>query len=115
MRLIGRFPGLAMGSLAELMRVHPSTVTGIVRRLQARGLLERRVDRRDARRAFLYLTAKGAGWSADRGGTVEAAVRRVLSAATPVKVRHAREILTALAAALQRGSATLRNRAVERG
>jgi DNA-binding MarR family transcriptional regulator len=105
LRLLGRFPGLAMGRLAELMLVHPSTVTGIVKRLQARGLVERRVDGRDRRRAFLYVTRKGAAWSVDKAGTVEAAVARVLSSTAPAKERHVRTFLAALAAALTRANA----------
>jgi DNA-binding transcriptional ArsR family regulator len=104
LRLLGRFPGLAMGRLAELMLVHPSTVTGIVKRLQGRGLVERRVDGKDRRRAFLYVTRKGSEWSVDQGGTVETAVKRVLSSTAPVKVRHAREFLVALAARLERAN-----------
>lgn len=113
-RLLGRFPGLAMGQLAELMLVHPSTVTGVVKRLQRRGLVERRVDRADRRRAFLYLTPKGSDWRVDKGGTVETAVRRVLASTPAVKVRHAREVLTALAAALQRANVVKANGAVRR-
>src|SRR5437868_11137079 len=55
-RLIGRFPDLAMGKLAELMLVHPSTVTGIVKRLERGRLVVRIVDAADRRRAFLRLT-----------------------------------------------------------
>ena len=39
-RLLGRFPRLTGSELAELMMVHRSTVSGIVRRLHAAGLLE---------------------------------------------------------------------------
>ena len=35
-RLVGRFPDIAAGSLAELLMVHPSTLTGIVQRLESR-------------------------------------------------------------------------------
>jgi len=58
-RIVGRFPGIAAGRLAEILHVHPSTLTGVLRRLEGRGILQRRPDPRDARRALFMLTAKG--------------------------------------------------------
>src|SRR5437016_14410817 len=58
-RIVGRFPGIAAGRVAEILHVHPSTLTGILKRLEARGVLQRRSDPRDARRALFGLTAKG--------------------------------------------------------
>src|SRR5436189_3499519 len=58
-RIVGRFPGTPAGRVAQILHVHPSTLTGILKRLEARGILQRRPDPRDARRALLALTAKG--------------------------------------------------------
>jgi DNA-binding MarR family transcriptional regulator len=99
-RLLGRFPGLTVTRLADLMRVHPSTVSGILKRLEARGILERRTDTRDRRRAFLGLTAKGRTLDVDAGGTVESAVRDALARLPKYKADHAREVLSALAQTL---------------
>src|SRR5579871_4124610 len=44
LRIVGRFPGLSAGELAHIVRLHPSTITGVVQRLVSRGLLERERD-----------------------------------------------------------------------
>jgi DNA-binding MarR family transcriptional regulator len=48
-----------MGQLAERLDCDPSNVTGLVDRLTARGLLERRVDEADRRVKLLTLTSAG--------------------------------------------------------
>jgi len=48
-----------MGQLAERLDCDPSNVTGLVDRLQARGLLERRVGETDRRVKHLTLTPAG--------------------------------------------------------
>jgi DNA-binding MarR family transcriptional regulator len=48
-----------MGQLAERLDCDPSNVTGLVDRLQARGLLERRVNEADRRVKHLTLTPAG--------------------------------------------------------
>ena len=48
-----------MGQLAERLDCDPSNVTGLVDRLAARGLLERRVDEADRRVKHLMLTPAG--------------------------------------------------------
>src|SRR5437660_7812237 len=51
MRIVGRFPGIAAGRVAEILHVHPSTLKGVLTRLAAPGLLQRRTEPRDGRRA----------------------------------------------------------------
>src|SRR5437868_13871614 len=58
-RIVGRFPGISAGALAEVLHVHPSTLTGVLRRLETRGMLLRRADPKDARRALFGLTPRG--------------------------------------------------------
>ncbi len=99
-RLVGRFPGVSAGQLAEVMSVHPSTMTGILRRLEARGLVQRRVDARDRRRLFLGLTAAGRELNVTESGTVEAAVDRVIHSLPEKRIAAAREVLATLARAL---------------
>src|SRR5437870_11448179 len=77
-RIVGRFPGIAAGRIAEILHVHPSTLTGVLKRLESRGILQRRPDPRDARRALFMLTAKGRRLDTIRTGTVEQAGRRRL-------------------------------------
>jgi MarR family transcriptional regulator, organic hydroperoxide resistance regulator len=94
-RFVGRSPGISAGALAALLHIHPSTLTGILRRLEARGVVQRRHDPKDARRALLGLTARGRHVDALRIGTVEQAVRRVL-ARMPQDVMATERILAAL-------------------
>jgi DNA-binding MarR family transcriptional regulator len=53
---------------------HPSTLTGVLHRLQTLRLLKRRADPQDRRRAVLHLTVGGHDANARTSGTVEAAV-----------------------------------------
>src|ERR1700761_877276 len=43
-RLVGQRPGISAGELAELLHVHPSTLTGILSRLEQRGAVVRKPD-----------------------------------------------------------------------
>jgi DNA-binding MarR family transcriptional regulator len=53
-------PPISMRELAERLKSDPSNITGLVDRLEARGLVERRPDPRDRRIKGLALTAAGA-------------------------------------------------------
>jgi DNA-binding MarR family transcriptional regulator len=52
---------ISMRELAERLKSDPSNVTGLIDRLEARGLVERRPDRKDRRIKGLALTPAGAG------------------------------------------------------
>lgn len=101
-RLVGRAPGVTAGEVAAAMRIHPSTFTGILRRLLESGALARTADADDARRARLTLTAHGRALNDDQRPTVEAAVRRALLRASATEVEHARKLLTYLVEELER-------------
>lgn len=101
-RIVGRFPGISAGEVSRILHLHPSTLTGILRRLADRGLVERRSDPEDGRRALLRLTRRGVAMDALRGGTVEIAVRRALARVAPRTIRAAREVASALVAELDR-------------
>src|SRR5262245_4656506 len=51
-RIVGRHPGISAGRIAEILHVHPSTLTGVLGRLVERAILTRRTDPEDARRAL---------------------------------------------------------------
>lgn len=82
-RILGRYPGLSAGVLASLLHVDPGTVSAALARLESKGLIERRKDPRDHRRAALGLTARGRELDRATPGTVESAVEAVL-AETPL-------------------------------
>jgi DNA-binding MarR family transcriptional regulator len=97
LRLVGRFPGISPGELAGLLRLHPSTLTGVLLRLERQALIERRSSATDRRRSHLYLTAKGRRVNQPATGTVETAVKAVLSRLGERRVTAARQVLAALA------------------
>jgi DNA-binding MarR family transcriptional regulator len=78
LRVAGLFPGLSAGDLAAVLHVHPSTLTGVLRRLVGQRLLARADDSHDRRRAVLRLTTRGARVNAANQGTVESAVSKAL-------------------------------------
>lgn len=97
-RLVGRFPDSAAGRIAALLSVHPSTLTGVLKRLEQRQLVERLSDAHDRRRALLRLTTEGLALDAMRSaGTVESAIRRALSRFDAEQLDQAREVLSAIA------------------
>jgi DNA-binding MarR family transcriptional regulator len=101
-RIVGRFPGISAGEVSDILHLHPSTLTGVLKRLEERGLVGRRADPADARRALLELTPRGREVDELRSGTVEAAVRRALRRMPPATVRTVREATEVLAAELAR-------------
>jgi MarR family transcriptional regulator, organic hydroperoxide resistance regulator len=100
-RIVGRFPGIPAGQVAAILRLHASTVSGVLNRLEYAGFLQRRRDRRDRRRVLLGLTARGRRIDRDHPGTVENAVQQVLATTAPGAIESARGVLVRLAAALQ--------------
>ena len=50
---------LSTGEIARIMLRASQTITGLVDRLEAQGLVERQVDRRDRRKANVRITAMG--------------------------------------------------------
>jgi MarR family transcriptional regulator, organic hydroperoxide resistance regulator len=95
-RILGRFPGMSAGLLAIILHLHPSTLTGVLKRLHRRGLITRRADPRDHRRAVFGLTAKGRSLDVEAGGTVEAAVIAAFEEMPKTKIRDAAEVFQKL-------------------
>jgi len=96
-RIVGRFPGMPAGQLAKLLHLHPSTLTGILKRLERQGLLRRRADPRDGRRSLFGLTDKGRSFDVDTEGTVEACIARALERSSAHQLAAARELLASIA------------------
>jgi MarR family transcriptional regulator, organic hydroperoxide resistance regulator len=101
-RVLGRSPGSTASSVAGTLGLHPSTLTGILKRLERQGMLERRVDPEDRRCARFRLTARGRRIDRERRGTVEAAVRRALTRAGGSTAARAIEMLELLTSELSR-------------
>ncbi len=105
LRVLGRRPGISAGTLAEILRLHPSTLTGILHRLERRELVHRTHDPRDRRRTRLELTPRGRKLDAPSTGTVEAVVARVLAGIPASRLQPAADLLAAMAVALLEESA----------
>ena len=97
LRAVGLFPGASAGDLSAMLHLHPSTLTGVLRRLTAQGLLARVADSGDRRRAVLRLTGRGARAHTTSRGTVESAVAAVLRRISPDDRRCTQDVLEALA------------------
>jgi MarR family transcriptional regulator, organic hydroperoxide resistance regulator len=101
LKIVERYPGISAGELAHIVRLHPSTLTGILQRLVSRGLIERTSDPNDSRRACLVVHRRAMPLTRLSSGTIEAAVTRALDESGPVAVRTAGRVLTAIARELE--------------
>lgn len=100
LRLLRLCPGTSAGDLAAALHLHPSTLTGVLKRLEAQGFVTRTVDPADRRRTVLVLTPAGRRASREARGTVEAAVAAALESAPGAHRVATRRFLERLADAL---------------
>ncbi len=100
LRILGRNPRLSAGELARTLHLHPSTLTGVLDRLQRQKLLQRKADAGDRRRALFQVTAAGNALLLRRSGTVEHAVSQLLQQAPPGRIAAARAVLDQLVSLL---------------
>ncbi len=99
-RLVGRFPGISAGSLAQTLHLHPSTLTGVLKRLETREIIWRKADPADGRRALFGLTEKGKALDLPAAGTVESAVSAALAKLPQPVIDSASQALTQIATEL---------------
>jgi DNA-binding MarR family transcriptional regulator len=59
LQIVDANSGISIGDLSRQMFAHPSTVSGVVDRLEGRGAVTRTVDEEDRRGVRLALTGKG--------------------------------------------------------
>lgn len=100
LRIIGHHGRISAGALAEVMHIHPSSLTGMLQRLELAELIRRESDPFDRRRALLELTRKGLRLNDQREGTIEAIVSATLSQLPKERVAGTKAVLTSVAAAL---------------
>lgn len=99
-RLVARQPGVSAGALARTLHVHPSTLTGVLRRLGRRGALVRYADASDGRRALFRLTRHGHAIGRLEAGTPEARVEVAIASLPQDDLAAAARVLARIAAAL---------------
>jgi DNA-binding MarR family transcriptional regulator len=99
-RVLGQSPDVTASEISDILGLHPSTLTGVLARLEKQGLIQRRADRSDRRRARFRLTATGRRVDRERKGTVEAAVRRAMTRAGPATIAQTEQLLALLVAEL---------------
>jgi DNA-binding MarR family transcriptional regulator len=105
LRLVGERPGLRVQEAAGALRLAPNTVSTLVNKLVAAGLLERRRDHSDRRAARLHLSRAAvqrmAAWRDRRQALVTEAMA-TLAAADRQAIAGALPALRRLADALER-------------
>jgi DNA-binding MarR family transcriptional regulator len=89
--------GLLLRELAERMYAHPSTVSGIVDRLEARGCVKRETDTRDRRGIRLSVTPAGRRLLRSSPPPVQVGLRHVLVSMPTARLRLLRESLEEVA------------------
>lgn len=103
LRLADRRPGLSVAEAADELLLAPNTVSTLVSRLVAQGLLERSRSAADGRTLQLHVTAGGRAYLAGRRDLRAELAGRALAELT----EDDRQTLTAAAGALQRLAARL--------
>ena len=100
LRMIDHAPGIGAGALARALKMHPSTLTGVLRRLERAGLIKRQSVSGDQRRATLVLTAAGRTKVRNRAGTIEQSVSAVLGRVSSPELTRVSTFLQTLVAAI---------------
>jgi DNA-binding MarR family transcriptional regulator len=100
LRIIGHHGRLSAGELAEVLHIHPSSLTGMIRRLEEAEMIRRESDPFDRRRALLELTRRGIRLNEQREGTIEAKVEAALNRLPRERVATTKAVLSAIAGAL---------------
>lgn len=100
-RMVGRFPGIYAGELADLLHVDRGTLSSALRRLEALGLLKRATDEVDRRRVAVSLTSRGKRVDAASNGSVESVVKTIVTSEREDALRATQRVLSSLANQLE--------------
>jgi DNA-binding MarR family transcriptional regulator len=101
LRIVGHHARISAGALAEVLHIHPSSLTGMLQRLEQAELIRRESDPFDRRRALIALTRRGMRLNDERAGTVEASVASALSKMSKERLAGAKAVLKAIAVSLE--------------
>src|SRR5215471_18810817 len=70
LKVVEQFPGISAKEVAHVVRLHPSTITGILQRLTRKGLILRAADPVDTRRVRLRIQPAARRFTRRSKGTV---------------------------------------------
>lgn len=101
LRIVGHHGRISAGALAEVLHIHPSSLTGMLQRLEHAELIRRESDPFDRRRALIELTKRGMRLNGERSGTIEASIAGALARMSKDKLAGAKAVLKAIAASLE--------------
>ena len=101
-RLIGLDADRTASEIAAALGQHPSTLSGVLARLEERELIVREVDADDRRRVRFRLTAAGKRVDREKRGTIEAATRRAVGRATSEQIASFSTVIALLTDELAR-------------
>jgi len=102
-RVVGQSPDATAKQISDVLGIHPSTLTGVLARLERQAMIQRQTDRADRRRVRFRLTAAGRKVNRERKGTVEAAVRRAMGRAGAGMIDQTTALIALLVDELTRG------------
>ena len=86
LRMASLHDAITPGELSRLLHTHPSTLTGVLRRLEGLGLIFRTGDPSDARKMRLHVQPAGEAICNRTDGTVESALRRAVERMSTAQV-----------------------------
>lgn len=99
---LGNTPGMTCKELGERTLITKGTLTGVLDRMEARGLIARRVDASDARRAHVSLTRKGTLLFEDVFPAHLQHLQRAFGRLSESELKHLRESLSQLQDAFEK-------------
>lgn len=105
---LSRAGTLSLKALAARMHLDPSTVTGVVDRLQKRDMLVRATDPEDRRRVVLSLTAAGAELLKGAPHPAQGQLLHALHGMSLEEVERLNQMLKQLASVMEVGSSEAR-------
>jgi DNA-binding MarR family transcriptional regulator len=103
LRIVGQKPGITPAEVAAILRVHRSSVSPLIKKMERRRLVGRHPNKADRRSFHMRLTAAGRRIDTMRTGTIEEVVRRTVLAADPADVAVTSALLVTLAQRLTSG------------
>lgn len=96
LHLLERGDGVSQGFLTSMMNVAPPTLSGILKRMEAAGLVDRQLDADDERVTRVFLTRKGRRKGAAARGVVDEIEEVLTSELTRAQLRSGHRLLRKL-------------------